>query len=107
LEEFICPRRGNARHSRKNLCKIECENMNVVARLSSMKECLLDTLSDSVGTVERTARKPWITQEIISKINERKKWKNVNSIDGRHRRKMKEKLKGGTDKAKRNYFKIK
>jgi hypothetical protein len=36
-------------------------------------------MSDLVGKVERRARKPWITQEMISKIYERRKWKNVNS----------------------------
>jgi hypothetical protein len=30
---------------------------------------MLETMGDSVGTVERRARKPWITQEIISKTD--------------------------------------
>ena len=37
-----------------------------------MKECLLDTISDLVGKVEKRARKPWITQEMISKMGERR-----------------------------------
>jgi hypothetical protein len=36
----------------------------------NIKKCLLDTMSDYVAKVEKTARKPWITLEIISKINE-------------------------------------
>jgi hypothetical protein len=30
-----------------------------------------------VGKVEKIARKPWITQEMISKMDERRRWKNV------------------------------
>jgi hypothetical protein len=34
---------------------------------------LLDTMSDCVRKVEKRARKPWITQEMISKMDERRK----------------------------------
>jgi hypothetical protein len=37
---------------------------------------VLDTISDLVGKVEKRARKPWITQETISKMDERRKWKS-------------------------------
>jgi hypothetical protein len=40
-------------------------------------------MSDLVGKVERRARKPWITQEMISKMDERRKWTNVNNEEGR------------------------
>jgi hypothetical protein len=46
------------------------------------KECILDTISDWVGKVEKRARKPWITHE-ITKMGERRKWKNVNNEEGR------------------------
>jgi hypothetical protein len=39
----------------------DCVNRNVEG------QCLLDTMSDCVGKVEKRAGKPWITQEIISK----------------------------------------
>ena len=44
---------------------------------------MLDTISDLVGKIEKRARKPWITQEMISKMGERRKWKNVNNEEGR------------------------
>jgi len=37
----------------------------------NIKECMLDTISDLVGKVEKRARKPWITREMISKMDER------------------------------------
>ena len=49
----------------------------------NIKECVLDTISDLVGKVEKRARKPWIAQEMISKMDERRKWKNVNTEEGR------------------------
>ena len=50
---------------------------------NNIKGCVLDTLSDLVGKVEKRARKPWITQEMLSKMDERRKWKNVNTEEGR------------------------
>jgi hypothetical protein len=36
-------------------------------------------MSDLVEKVKRRARKPWITQEMISKMDEQRKLKNVNN----------------------------
>jgi len=63
----------------EKLCAIECDSGNVKVQLKNIKECVLDTISDLVGKLEKRARKPWITQEMISKIDERRKWKNVNT----------------------------
>jgi hypothetical protein len=43
-------------------------NRNVEGQWSNIKKCLLDTMSHCVGKVEKRARKPWITQETISKM---------------------------------------
>ena len=45
----------------------------------NIKEYVLDTISDLVGKVEKRARKPCITQEMISKMDERREWKSVKS----------------------------
>jgi hypothetical protein len=34
-----------------------------------IKKCVLDIISDLTGKVEKKARKPWITQEIIDKTD--------------------------------------
>jgi hypothetical protein len=61
-------------------------------------------MSDLVGKVERKARKPWITQEIISKIDERRKLKNANNEEGRKNyRRLRNELKRATDKTKKEY----
>jgi hypothetical protein len=54
------------------------------------------------GRVEKTARKPWITEEIISKMDERRKWKNVNTEEGsKNYRSLRNELKTDTDNAKK------
>jgi hypothetical protein len=35
------------------------------------------------GKVKRRAGKPWIIQEMINKMDERRKWKNANNEEGR------------------------
>ena len=54
-------------------CAIECESVNAEVQWNNVKECMLNTISDLVGKVEKRARKPWITQEMISKMGERRK----------------------------------
>jgi hypothetical protein len=56
---------------------IKCDSGNAEVQWHNIKECVLDTLSDLAGKVEKRARKPWITQEIISKMDDRRRWKNV------------------------------
>lgn len=50
----------------------------------NIKKCVLDTMSDWVGKVDRKAREPYTTEEIISKVDERRKWKNVNNEERRN-----------------------
>ena len=77
------------------LCAIECDSGNVEVQWNNIKECVLDNLSDLVGKVEKRARKPWITQEMISKMDERR-WKNVNTEEGRKNyRRLRNELKRG------------
>jgi len=60
-----------------------CERGNVEVQWNNIKECVLSTISDLVGKVEERARKPRITHEVTSKMDERRKWKNVNNEEGR------------------------
>jgi len=61
---------------------------------------VLDTISDLVGKVEKR-----ITLEMISKMSERRKWKNVNSEESRENyRRLRKELKRATDNAKKEYL---
>jgi len=84
---------------------IECDSGNVEVQWNNIKECVLDTLSDLVGKVVKRARKPWITQEMISKMDERKKWKKVDTEEGRKNyRRLRNELKRATDNVKKEYL---
>jgi type I site-specific restriction endonuclease len=62
-----------------------------------------DTISDLVGKVEKIARKLWVTQEMISKMDERRKWKHVNNEEGRRNyRRLRKGLKKPRKRPKRN-----
>ena len=52
---------------------IECDSGNVEVQRNNIKEWVLDTHGDLVGKVEKRKRKPWITQEMISKMDESRK----------------------------------
>jgi hypothetical protein len=62
---------------------IECESEKSEGQWNNIKECVLDTLGGLVGKVEKSARKPWITQEVISKMDELRKLKNVDTKEGK------------------------
>jgi len=84
---------------------IGCDSGNVEVQWKNIKEYVVDTISDLDGKVERRARKPWISQEMISEMNERRKWENVNTEEGRKNyRKLRNELKRATDNAKKVYL---
>jgi hypothetical protein len=45
-----------------------CDSGNVEVQWNNIMECVLDTISDLVEKVKKRARKPSITQEMISKM---------------------------------------
>ena len=66
---------------------------------------MLDTVSDLGGKVEKRSRKPLITREMIRKIGERRKWKNVNNKEGSSNyRRLRNELKRATETAKKEYL---
>jgi len=89
----------------EKLGAIKCESGNAEVQRNNIKECVLDTIGDLVGKVEKRARKPWITQEMISKMDERRNWKNVNNEEGRRNyRRLRNELKRATEKARKEYL---
>jgi len=86
----------------EKLGAIECKSGNAEVQWNNIKEWALDIIGDLVGKVEKRARKPWITQEMISKMNERRKWKNVNTGEGRRNyKRLRNELQRATEKARK------
>jgi hypothetical protein len=73
LEKLYTQRQRVQDTLEEKLGAIGSESGNVEVQWNNIKECVLDTISDLVGNVEKRARKPWITQEITIKVDER--WK--------------------------------
>jgi len=70
---------------------------------NSIKKCVVDT-SDLVGKGKRRSSKPWITPEMISKMDRQRKWKNVNNKGNRDHRRQKNELKKATEKTKKECY---
>jgi hypothetical protein len=89
----------------EELGAIGSESGNIKVQWNNIYECVLDTVSDLVGKVEKREKIPWITKEMISKMDERRKWKNFNTEEDRKNyRRMRNELKSGTDNAKKEYL---
>ena len=105
LEKLFVRRQRVQDTLEKKLGAVECESVKAEVQWKNIKECVLDTISDLVGKVEKRTRKPWITQEMISKMDEQRKWKNVNTEEGRKNyRRLRNELKRATEKAKKEYL---
>jgi hypothetical protein len=72
LEKLYAQRQNVQDTLEEKLGAIGCESANVKMQWNNIKDCVLGTISDLVGKVEKRVRKPWITQEMISKMDERR-----------------------------------
>jgi len=105
LEKLYAQRQSVQDTLEEKLGAIEWESDNAEVQWKNTKECVLDTISNLVGKVEKRARKPCITQEMISKMDKRRKWKNVNTEEGRRNyRRLRNESKRATEEAKKEYL---
>jgi len=104
LEKLYAQRQRVQDTLEEKLGAIECESGNVEVQWENIKECVLVNTVVLVGKVGKRARKPCITQEMISKMDERRKWKNVNTEEGRRNyRRLRNELIRATEKAENEY----
>jgi hypothetical protein len=76
--EIICPTTKSVGYSRRETRSMGCESGNAEVQWNNIKECVLHTISNLVGKVEKRARKPWITQD-----GGKKEMEKVNTEEGR------------------------
>ena len=72
LEQLFAQRQSVQDTLKEKLGAIGCESGNAEVQWNNIKDCALGTNSDLVGEVEKRARKPWITQEMIHKMDEKR-----------------------------------
>ena len=103
----------------KNLTKMEKEFNSQIeiglkqSRASTMDEkwirlrdSVIDGAKKTIGYEEiRKAKKPWVTDDMIKKIAERRKWKSVNSLEGRRQyRKLNNEIRRATETARKQWW---
>ena len=83
----------------ENTCSVAADTSEQM--WSGIKELITKSAEENLGYVKKqTPKKPWITQEMVKKMDERRKWKNVNTEEGRRMyRKLNNLLRRETDKA--------
>src|SRR6185436_9615275 len=80
--------------------------MNINQRWEEFKEVVQRNAQEHIG-YERKVRikKPWITREIINKIDERRKWKNKSDEEGKKRyRQLNNEIRREAAKAKETWW---
>jgi len=58
LETLYAQRQRGQDTLEEKLCAIECESGNAEVQWKNINECVLDSISDLVGKVEKRVRKP-------------------------------------------------
>ena len=71
----------------------------------TLKQAVLESAKSEIGYKEGvTAKKPWVTEEMIRKMDERRKWKNVTTEEGIQKYKaLNNELRRETDKAREEW----
>jgi hypothetical protein len=101
LEKFCTQKQTVQDTLEGKLGVIGCYSGNVEVQWNNIKECVLDTIIHLAGKDEKRARKLWISQEMIIKMDCGSKWKNVNTEEGRKTyRRLRNELERATDNAK-------
>ena len=64
----------------------ECKHQTIQDRWEALQENILDSAKKNIGIIKQVrAKKSWITGEMIDKMEERRKWKSVNTEAGRRK----------------------
>ena len=87
--------------------RVKCEpGATVEKRWKGLKEAVIESAKVHIGFRKgREAKKPWITQEMLEKMEERRKWKSRNTVHGKKKyRQLNNELRRETQKAKEKWW---
>uniref|UniRef100_A0A8D8WQA5 Craniofacial development protein 2 n=2 Tax=Cacopsylla melanoneura TaxID=428564 RepID=A0A8D8WQA5_9HEMI len=80
-------------------------NENIKDEWNTIKNSIVEALEVTVGKQSKNARKEWVTQDMLEKMEQRRQWKNVNTDEGRKQyKKMNNELRRETDKAREQWM---
>jgi hypothetical protein len=91
----------------EKLSAMECESGNVEVLKKHTKKFVFEIMNAMFGKVNRKARKPWITEEMINRMAEQRKWKNISNEKGRkNSRRLLNELKRVLYRCRKKYLEI-
>ena len=77
--------------------------VSVQDKWALIKEAILDSARKNIGSSIRKANKPWVADVMLQKMEERRKWKNIRTAEGKEcYRKLNNELKGKQIKREKN-----
>ncbi|KAI5715694.1 hypothetical protein M8J77_020891 [Diaphorina citri] len=72
---------------------------------NNIKSVIIQNLNEKVGEKKKQPKKEWVTQAMIEKMDERRKWKNVSSEYGKQQyRKLNNELRRESDRAREKWM---
>jgi len=79
---------------------------SVQERWTALKNTVINSAEKVIGYRKRAAAcKPWVTADMIDKMEERRKWKNIPTEEGGRRyKRLNNELRGETEKAKEEWW---
>ena len=89
------------------LMRLQSTNgQSVDSKWNDLKESMLQSAMKHVGYNEISKiKKPWVTEDMVKKMKERRKWKNVNTEAGKKEyRKLNNELRRETEKAREKWW---
>jgi hypothetical protein len=83
------------------------EKITVEERWKKIKDSITTSCTEILGhKTKKATKKPWITSGMLDKMDERRKWKNINTDEGRSKyRKLNNELRRETEKAREEWWK--
>ena len=84
----------------------ENEGSSIEERWKGLKEAIIKSANDIIGIEESApARKPWITEEMIMEMEERRKWKHQSTEEAKKEyRRLNNKLRRTTEEAREKWW---
>ena len=84
----------------------DMRGQSVEDRWTKLKNVVTDSAKSVIGyTNRKPARKPWVSKEMLDKMAERRKWKNVKSEEGKRKyRQLNNELRRETDRARESWW---
>ena len=76
------------------------------AKWNTLKRAVIESAEQNIGRERRRAsKKPWVTETMLRKMDERRKWKRVNNEEGKRKyRELNNELRRETEKAREDYW---